>query len=49
MKKNGYLLIEIGEGQFNQCLEIFSSSGLSFIKKVKDLQKKDRIMVFSKL
>ena len=49
MNKNAYLIIEIGEKQFSSCKEIFSSSGLNLIKKSKDLQKKDRIMVFSKL
>ena len=49
MNKNAYLIIEIGEKQFIDCKEIFSSSGLEFVKKTQDLQKKDRIMVFSKL
>ena len=49
MNKNGHLIIEIGESQFNDCKEIFNSSGLNLVKKVRDLQKKDRIMVFSKL
>ncbi len=49
MKKNAYLILEIGEKQFKDCIQIFSSSGLKLIKKVKDLQKKDRIIVFSKL
>ena len=49
MNKNAHLIIEIGENQFRDCKEIFSSSGLKFIKKTKDLQKKDRIIVFSKL
>ena len=49
MNKNAYLIIEIGENQFKDCKEIFGSSGLKFIKKTKDLQKKDRIIVFSKL
>jgi release factor glutamine methyltransferase len=49
MNKNAYLIIEIGEKQFSSCKEIFSSSGLNLIKKSQDLQKKDRIMVFSKL
>ena len=49
MNKNAYLIIEIGEKQFIECKEIFSFSSLSLIKKMQDLQKKDRIMVFSKL
>jgi release factor glutamine methyltransferase len=49
MKRNSHLILEIGERQFNDCLEIFSNSLLNFNKKSKDLQKKDRIMVFSKL
>ena len=49
MNKNAYLILEIGEKQFMDCKEIFSSSGLNLIKKVKDLQKKDRIIVFSKI
>ena len=49
MKKNAYLILEIGEKQFKDCIQIFSSSGLKLIKKVKDLQKKDRILIFSKL
>ena len=49
MNKNGYLIIEIGQNQFNDCKEIFSTSGLKLEKKMQDLQKKDRIMVFSKI
>jgi len=49
MKKNAYLIIEIGEKQINSCKEIFKFSGLNYIKKTQDLQKKDRIMLLSKL
>ena len=49
MKKNAHLIIEIGEKQFENCLNIFKLSGLKFLKKKQDLQKKDRIMVFSKI
>ena len=49
MKKNSYLILEIGENQASKCIEIFDNSGLKFVKKVKDLQKKDRILIFSKL
>ncbi len=49
MNKNGILIIEIGYSQFDACEEIFQSSPLKLIKKVKDLQKKDRIMVLSKI
>ena len=49
IKTNGYFIIEIGAKQYNICREIFSNSGLKFEKKSQDLQKKDRIMVFSKL
>tara|TARA_B110000196_G_C21113780_1_gene649302 strand:+ start:489 stop:1319 length:831 start_codon:yes stop_codon:yes gene_type:complete len=49
MNKNAYLIIEIGEKQFNDCLDILNCSGLNFIKKTQDLQKKDRIMMFSKI
>ena len=49
MKINAHLILEIGEKQFNDCTEIFSVSRLKFQKKTQDLQKKDRIMVFSKL
>ena len=49
LKKGGYLILEIGGSQFSDCMEIFSDSGLKFIKKSQDLQKKDRIMVFSKI
>ncbi len=49
MKKNSFLILEIGELQFLPCLEIFQNSGLTFIRKIKDFQKKDRILVFSKL
>ncbi len=49
MKSKAHLILEIGENQFNDCLEIFTNSTLNFEKKTKDLQKKDRIMVFSKL
>ena len=49
MNTNGYLIIEIGAKQYNVCREIFTNSGLKFEKKSQDLQKKDRIMVFSKL
>lgn len=49
MNKNAYLIIEIGEKQFKDCKEIFSSTCLNLLKKTQDLQKKDRIMIFSKL
>ena len=49
MNKNAYLIIEIGDNQFNDCKEIFSTSGLKLVKKMQDLQKKDRIIVFSKI
>ena len=49
MNKNSYFIIEIGDKQFADCKEIFSSSGLKFEKKTQDLQKKDRIMVFSNI
>ena len=49
LKKGGYLILEIGASQFSDCREIFRDSGLKLIKKEQDLQKKDRIMIFSKL
>ncbi len=49
LKKGGYLILEIGATQFSDCREIFRDSGLNFLKKEQDLQKKDRIMIFSKL
>mgnify|MGYP001415514998 CR=1 FL=1 len=49
MKDNAYLILEIGEKQFIDCKDIFMYSNLNFHKKTQDLQKKDRIMVFSKL
>ena len=49
MKSNSYLILEIGEKQALNCIKLFSNSGLNFVKKVKDLQKKDRILIFSKL
>ena len=49
MNSNAYFIIEIGAKQYDYCREIFSVSSLKFEKKAQDLQKKDRIMVFSKL
>ena len=49
LKKGGYLILEIGASQFIDCREIFRDSGLKLIKKEQDLQKKDRIIIFSKL
>jgi len=49
MNKNAHMILEIGENQLNSCKQIFSFSGLNLLKKTQDLQKKDRIMVFSKL
>ena len=49
MNANSYLILEIGEGQLRECMDIFSHSKLNFHKKAKDLQKKDRILIFSKL
>ena len=49
MNKNAHLIMEIGEKQFIDCKEIFSFSCLKLVKKTQDLQKKDRIMVFSKI
>ena len=49
MNTKSYLIFEIGEKQFDDCKEIFSVSGLNFHKKAQDLQKKDRILIYSKL
>ena len=49
MNVNSYLLLEIGEGQLKDCIDIFSLSKLNFHKKAQDLQKKDRILIYSKL
>ena len=49
MNSNGYFIIEIGAKQYEHCVEIFRVSSLKFQKKTKDLQKKDRILVYSKL
>ena len=49
MKYGSYLILEIGEKQASKCIKLFDNSGLSLVKKVKDLQEKDRILVFSKL
>ena len=49
MNLNSYLLLEIGEGQLNDCIDIFSLSKLNFHKKAQDLQNKDRILIYSKL
>ena len=49
MNANSYLLLEIGEGQLRDCVDIFSHSKLNFHKKAQDLQKKDRILIYSKL
>jgi release factor glutamine methyltransferase len=49
MNSNAYFIIEIGAKQYDDCREIFSVSPLKFAKKTQDLQKKDRIMVFSKI
>jgi len=43
------LILEIGERQYDDCREIFSNSSLKFKKKTQDLQKKDRIMVYSNI
>ena len=49
MNVNSYLLVEIGEEQLKDSIDIFSLSGLNFHKKAQDLQKKDRILIYSKL
>jgi len=49
MNSNAYFIIEIGAKQYDDCREIFNVSSLKFEKKTQDLQKKDRIMVFSKI
>ena len=49
MSSKAYFLVEIGSNQYHDCREILSVSSLKFEKKTQDLQKKDRIMVFSKL
>ena len=49
MNVTSYLLVEIGEEQLKDCIDIFSLSGLNFHKKAQDLQKKDRILIYSKL
>ena len=49
MKNKSLLILEIGENQALQCIKLFKNSGLNLLKKVKDYQKKDRILIFSKL
>ena len=49
MNVNSHLILEIGERQLSDCIDIFSLSKLNFHKKTQDLQKKDRILIFSKL
>jgi len=49
MKSKSYLILEIGEKQALNCIKLFNNTELKFMKKVKDLQKKDRILIFSKL
>jgi release factor glutamine methyltransferase len=49
MNSKAHFIIEIGAKQYHHCRDIFSLSSLKFEKKTQDLQKKDRIMVFSKL
>ena len=49
MSVNSHLLLEIGDGQLKDCIDIFSLSKLNFHKKAQDLQKKDRILIYSKL
>ena len=49
MNVNSYLLLEIGERQLRDCIDIFRLSELNFHKKAQDLQKKDRILIYSKL
>jgi release factor glutamine methyltransferase len=49
MNLNSYLILEIGERQFRDCDDIFRLSKLNFHKKAHDLQKKDRILIYSKL
>ena len=49
MKSKGFLVLEIGQKQALECKKLFIKSGLKFVKKVKDLQKKDRILIFSNL
>ena len=49
MNTRSHLVLEIGEKQFVDCKDIFSVSKLNFHKKAQDLQKKDRILVYSKL
>ena len=49
MNVNSYLVLEIGERQLRDCIDIFRLSELNFHKKAQDLQKKDRILIYSKL
>lgn len=49
MNLKSYLILEIGEEQLGDCKDIFSLSKLNFHKKAQDLQKKDRILIYSKL
>ena len=49
LKPRSHLILEIGENQATNCKKIFKDSGLYFPKKSKDLQKKDRILIFCKI
>ncbi len=49
MKKNSYLVIEIGKNQLHSCKKIFKNSGLILKKVKKDLQNIDRTLIFEKI
>lgn len=48
LKSQGYLVLEIGDGQKNSVTEIFKEQGLNFVFSQKDLTGKDRVLVFQK-
>ncbi len=43
--EDGYLLIEIGDGQAQQVKETFNSTGFKNIETIKDLSRKERIVI----
>ena len=46
IKKDGFIILEIGKGQLNEVDKIFSNQGFRRILKEKDLQGIDRVVVY---
>jgi len=48
LKQNGYVIVEIGQGQENEVIDIANTCGFSCVKMVKDISQIIRVLIFNR-